>query len=264
MTLSAAVGKERLIHGRDLLRELVVRDLKVRYKRTLLGAAWSLFNPLAQLLVFSFLFSKVVRLDQPHYPSFVFCGLLSWAWFQSSLVLGAESFTLNRELIRRPGFSPAVLPAVRVCSDLIHFLLALPLLLLFVTWGGPGVPAWGALVFLPLVIGLQFLLSLSLVYLFATLHVTFRDTQYLLGVFLTLFFYLTPVFYDVRLVPAEYALLYRLNPLAVLLDAYRTILLGGVAPDLAALAQTALGIGVLLGTSVGYFSHARWHFWEEL
>lgn len=260
--MTPALGS--LAHRRDLLRELVARDMKVRYKRTLLGAAWSLLNPLAQVLVFSFLFSKVVTLDQPHYPSFVFCGLLAWAWFQSSLLLGAEVFTLNRELIRRPGFSPAVLPVVRVTSDLVHFLLALPLLFVFLTVRGPGLPHGAALALLPLVIALQYLLSLALVFLFATLHVAFRDTQYLLGVSLTLLFYLTPVFYDLRMVPAEYVPLYRFNPMAVLVDAYRAILLRGAAPDVGALAQTALVIAALFALGFACFSRARWHFWEEL
>jgi len=100
----------------DLLRALVVRDMKLRYKRSILGVAWSLLNPLIQMLVFVLLFRRVLQLDIPNYPSFVFTGVLAWSWFQSALSLAAGAITGNRELIRRPGFPAAILPVVTMTA----------------------------------------------------------------------------------------------------------------------------------------------------
>jgi lipopolysaccharide transport system permease protein len=253
---------QRLTYLRDLLREMVVRDMKLRYKRSVLGAAWSLLNPLAQLLVFSFLFRRVLPLEIPNYSTFVFCGVLAWNWFQTALILATGAITDNRELIKRPGFPTIILPVVTVTTNLIHFLLALPILLFFILLGGGKLT--GVVLALPLVILLQFLLTLSLGYLIATFHVTFRDTQYLLGVFLMLLFYLTPVFYDASIIPARYQAIYRLNPMLHLIDAYRAILIHGMPPDFTTLAILGvLGIG-LLGIGYTVFERASYRFVEEL
>ena len=117
LSTDAASPHRRLIYVRDLLRELVLRDLKLRYKRSALGIGWSLLNPLAQVLVFTFLFRVVVPLGIPDYHLFVFTGVLAWSWFQQSVVAATGAITDNRELIRQPGFPAAVLPAVTVAAD---------------------------------------------------------------------------------------------------------------------------------------------------
>jgi lipopolysaccharide transport system permease protein len=261
-TFEFPLSRQRLIYLRDLLRELVVRDTKLRYKRSILGVAWSLLNPLAQLLVFTFLFRLVLRLDIPNYPSFVFTGVLAWNWFQAALVLATGAITDNRELIKRPGFPAAVLPVVTVTTNLIHFLLALPILLLFIVLGGGRLTS--AVLMLPLVILLQFLLVLSLGYLVATFHVTFRDTQHLLSVFLMLLFYLTPVFYDASILPTRYQTLYNLNPMVHLISAYRTILLQGSLPDLRVLLMLGVVVGGLLWLGHAVFTRTSYCFVEEL
>jgi len=246
----------------DLLRELVVRDMKLRYKRSVLGIVWSLLNPLFQMLVFIFLSRRVLLLDIPNYPSFVFTGVLAWSWFQSALLLTTGAITGNRELVKRPGFPTAILPVVAVTTNLIHFLLALPVLLLFLLLGGGRLTS--TILTLPPVILLQFLLILGLGYLVATAQVTFRDTQHLLGVFLMLLFYLTPVFYDASMVPARYQTFYRLNPMFHLIAAYRAILIQGNPPDLRALLALGVLVGVLLWLGHTVFTRASYRFVEEL
>ena len=247
----------------DLLRELVVRDLKIRYKRSVLGILWALIMPLAQLLVFGFLFAQVLQVHVVRFSSYVLSGLLVWSWFQSSLVLAAGSITDNRELIKRPRFPSAILPAVTVATNLIHFLLALPILLLFLVVVD-GTPPTASLLALPLVVGLQFLLTLSVAYVVATLNVTFRDTGHVLGLLLLLLFYLTPVFYDPSAVPAAYQPLYQLNPMVWLLDAYRALLLQGRLPSLVPTTLVAIGGCVLLWLGRRLFAHASDRFVEEL
>lgn len=253
---------QRYSQRRDLMRELVVRELKERYKRSVIGIAWSLLNPLAQWLVLSFVFSLVVPVKIAHYSSFVFSGILVWTWFQGSLLGGAMAITGHGSFIRQPGFPVALLPVVVVATNLIHFLLALPVLFGFL-WIDGQRPSL-VLLALPLVIGLQFLLSLGMVYVIATINVTFRDTQHLLAVALLLFFYLTPVFYDVSAVPEQFRPFYWLNPLTILLDSYRRILLEGSWPQPALLAP--LGLVTLLCLWLGHriFVGASYRFVEEL
>ena len=132
--ISSSCGRsrnERLIYLHDLLFMLVARDMRLRYKRSWLGFGWTLLNPLAQLLVFYFIFNAVLPLNVPHYSSFLFTGILVWNWFQSTLLLATGAIVDHRELIRQPGFPAAILPIATVISNLIHFLLALPILFVF-------------------------------------------------------------------------------------------------------------------------------------
>ena len=236
----------RFIYIRDLLLTLVGREMKLRYKRSILGIAWSLLTPLAQLAVYFLTFDVLLPLNVPNYASFLFTGVLVWNWFQGALHQVTSSVVENRDLIRRPGFPIMVIPIVTVTSHLIHFVLALPILFVFLVWGGIGLST--ALLALPLVISLQFLFILSLGYFVAALYVTFRDTQHLLNVTLNLLFFLTPVFYKAKDLPAQYQAYYRLNPMVEVIEAYRTILLSGAFPhatDLARLAILSVSLLVL-------------------
>jgi lipopolysaccharide transport system permease protein len=258
----AAARAPRLTYLWDLLTVLVDRDLKLRYKRSYLGLAWSLLNPLAQFLILNFVFSAVLPLNIPDYPAFLFTGVLAWTWFSNSLLLATSAIVDNRELIRRPGFPPAILPLIAVVSNLIHFVLALPILAIFLVASGAGLTP--GVLWLPVVIGVQFLVSLSLAYFLAAIQVTFRDTQYLLGIALLLGFYLTPVFYDAAAAPSRFQLAYRLNPMVHVLDAYRAALLGGGAVPWAALGVITLAAAGLLLAGYRIFMRASYHFAEEL
>jgi lipopolysaccharide transport system permease protein len=221
-----------------------------------------LLNPLSQFLILNFVFSTVLPLNIPDYTTFLFTGVLAWNWFSTSLILATSAIVDNRELIRRPGFPPAVLPLIAVVSNLIHFVLALPILAFFIITS--GIPLTAAAFWLPAVIAVQFLLILSLAYFLATIQVTFRDTQYLLGIVLLLGFYLTPVFYDASGTPDRYRLIYQLNPMGAVLGAYRAALLGGGAINLPGLALIAVVAAGLLVLGYRVFMHASYHFAEEL
>lgn len=257
-----AVPTIRLVYVRDLLRELVLRDLKLRYKRSVIGILWSLVNPLVQILIFTFLFSRVLPLNIPNYTVFVFSGVLAWTWFQTSLSMASGAIVDNRELVRRPGFPVAVLPVVTVTTSMIHFTLALPVLAFFLIFGGGHIGL--ATLFLPLIMLVQFLLTLGLAYLIAAAHVIFRDTQHLITLGLMLMFYLTPVFYRADNVPEQYRLIYALNPMAHLLTAYRAVLVQGVWPATGTMALLFVMALILLAIGYAVFQHVSLSFVEEL
>jgi len=259
--VGASLPHQRLIYVRDLLLTLVGREMKLRYKRSILGIAWSLLTPLAQLAVYFLTFDVLLPLNVPNYASFLFTGVLVWNWFQGALHQATSAVVDNRDLIRRPGFPVAILPVVTVASYLIHFLLALPILFVFLVWEGLAMTS--ALLALPLVITIQFLLTLSLAYFVSALYVTFRDTQHLLDVFLNLLFFLTPVFYKAKDLPSQYQAYYRLNPMVDVIESYRTILLSGTLPHGADLLR--LGVLALWMLLLGYyfFRKASGHFVDQ-
>jgi lipopolysaccharide transport system permease protein len=258
----ALLPSRRLLYLRDLLFTLVGRDMKLRYKRSILGIAWSLLTPLAQLAVYYLIFNVLLPLNIPNYLSFLFTGVLVWSWFQGSLYQATSAIVDNRELIKRPGFPGAILPAVTIASYLVHFLLALPILFLLLALG--GIPLTSAILALPLLIMIQFILTLSLAYFTATFYVAFRDTQHLLGVLLNLLFFLSPIFYQSGNLPVQYQSLYRLNPMVHLLESYRAILLSGRWPDgVSLLLLTVPAIATLI---LGYyvFRKASDHLVDQL
>lgn len=247
---------------RDLVTVLVGRDLKLRYKRSVLGIAWSLVTPLTQLLVLNLVFTAILPLGIPDYGSFLFIGILVWSWLHTSLDQATGAIVDHRELVRQPNFPVAILPVITVAANLIHFLLALPILAVFL-WAA-GIRLTPAVAFLPVLIAIQFLFILSIAYFVATLHVTFRDTKHLLGIALMLGFYVTPIFYSVNQVPARFAVVYGLNPMVPMIEAYRAILLGGTWPAPAGLFAVAIASMVVLVLGYRLFKHTSHGFVDEL
>ena len=259
---SIALTKRRLAHGIDLFREMVVRDIKVMYKRSVLGLAWSLINPLLQMLVFYILFSRILSFNVNRFNSYTLTGLLVWNWFRSSVVQGAGAITGNRELLARPGFPTAILPAVTVTTSLVHFSLALPILAIILIID--GVRLTPAALTLPLVMAVQFVLVLGLAYLSASANALFADTFHLLDVVLYLLFFLTPIFYELKAIPEPYLQIYRLRPMVRLLQAYRTCLIEGTLPDWGSLLGPGLLALGLLAAGYTVFTRSSYRFAEEL
>ena len=250
------------ILARDLLRELVVRDMKVRYKRSALGFIWSMLNPLLQLLVLYFVFSLLLPRNIPNYPAYLFTGLLAYGWFQGSVLQGAYSISGNRELIRRPGFTMTILPVVTTLTNLIHFLLSLPVLLAVLILGGSEPTA--AIAALPLLMMIEFLVIIGLTYLVAGANVIFHDIEHLLPIVIRLLFFLTPIFYGIEIIPAEVLPIYRLNPLVNLIVAYRDILIEGTLPDWSSLLWPCLFGLVFFVIGYKVFMRINYRFVDEL
>jgi lipopolysaccharide transport system permease protein len=246
----------------DLLRSLVERDMKLMYKRSTLGIAWTLISPLLQLLVFVFVFQVIIKIDIPQYSSYVFTGLLVWNWFQNCLFQATSVIVSSRPLIRQPGFPTAVLPVVVVTTGLIHFALALPVLVVFLLID--SVKLTPLVLLLPLLQLIQFALTVTFSYFLAALNVTFRDTQHTLGVLLQFLFYLTPIFYELDSIPAKYWYIYGLNPMVHIVTAYRQILVWGVQPDWLALTIIAGVILILLPLGYRLFKRQSLRFVEEI
>jgi lipopolysaccharide transport system permease protein len=260
------LDRRQLTYYWDLLSELVGRELKILYKRSLLGVAWTLISPLLQLLVFSIVFQQILKTGAgiPHYLSYAFSGLLIWNWTQSSLYQATGLITGNRPMIRQPNFPVPMLPIVTVTTGLIHFLLSMPALMVIMAIDHVTI-GW-TLILLPIMAILQFALTLSFAYPLAALNVTFRDTQHTLGVILQLMFYLLPVFYslDDRLIPDFIRPVYDFNPFVILIEAYRSVLLNAGMPNGWGLLMLAGIIGIVLPLGYRIFQRQSTRFVEEI
>jgi ABC-type polysaccharide/polyol phosphate export permease len=258
----------RLLRHRGLVQALVVRDLKARYRGSVLGFFWSFANPLLLLLVYTFVFSVVLDgfrpVDIEPYALFLFCGLLPWTWFSSGLTEAGNSLVVNGNLIKKVVFPAEILPVVAVTSNLCHFVLGLPILFGFLVWY--DVPLRVAeLIWFPAVVAVQLCLTLGLAMFLAALTVHFRDLKDLLANALTLWFFATPILYEMSAVPEGARALMNLNPFAHLAVSYQQILFHeetfGHWPWLGGLA--AVGGGLFL---LGYwfFDRLRDSFAEEV
>lgn len=220
---------------RELLRNLVVRDLKVRYRNSVLGVLWSLLNPLLMTLVFTVVFTLMIPSNIPNYPVFFMCGFLPWTFLASSLTGGASSIVNNANLIKKVYFPREILPISDVISNLVNFLLAL--VVLFAMIYVFQMKLSGAVLMLPLIILMQLMFVAGMVLLLATANVFYRDTGHILTILIQAWFFLTPVFYPITVLPKSAQILgftvdiqlwvRRLNPMASLIASYRDVLYRG-------------------------------------
>jgi lipopolysaccharide transport system permease protein len=229
---TAAAMPRAVWRARAVVTALVARDLRGRYVGSTLGLFWSVINPLAQLAIYTFVFSTVlsVRFGTGDVPFVLYlaAALFPWLAFQESVLRSATCLVDNAVLVKRVVFPIEVLPVQIALTALVHQLIALALLLcLMIAFGVPPRPAALAL---PLLVLVQLILTVGVGWAVAALHVYFRDTAQLLGVVFPMWFYLTPIIYPSQLVPAALRPILALNPLTALVEAYRDVLLHGVVP----------------------------------
>jgi homopolymeric O-antigen transport system permease protein len=211
----------RLSRHNLLVRTLVVRELKARYRGSVLGFLWSFLNPLMLMLVYALVFSFYLRSDTQSYAAFLLSGLLPWIWFASSVLEGTSSVVAGSNLVNKALFPAEVLPVVPVVANLVHFVLGLPILVLFLLFYGKSVPP--LVVLLPALLLVQFLFTTALVLALSALNVFYRDLQHIVGNLMTLWFFLTPVVYEAKNVPHPFAWTLRLNPMAPLIKGYQDL-----------------------------------------
>jgi len=224
-----AIALRELRRTWELLLLLTVRDLKLRYQDTVLGFVWSLIKPLLLGAVLYVALGRIVRINIPDYQLFLLSALFPWTWFSASVMLSTGAFANNGNLIKKVRFPRFVLPFSVVANNMVHFLLSIPILLLFILAAGyrPS-PLW--LVGIPLLTLVQLGLLMGIVLLLASLDVFFRDLEHLAEVLLNLWFYMTPILYPVSRVPERLKPLYLVNPMSPLIEAWRKLFTGNTLP----------------------------------
>jgi len=239
---------------RTLLWHMTSRHLRGQYKQSILGYAWAFVNPLSQMLILSFVFSTIIRVqtDVP-YPLFILVGLLPWIFFSTALVSATDSVVNAGSLVTKVYFPREVLPTAAVFTKLVDLAFGLLILAgLMVYFGHP--PEW-TVVWLPVLFFIHIVFTLGLALPLAALNIYFHDVRFLVGVALTLWFYLTPVIYPVSYVPDKYKIVFDLNPNSLFINAYRRVLLDGLNPGLD---RVLAGLAIAALTFLtGYFLFKR-------
>jgi lipopolysaccharide transport system permease protein len=248
-----------LLRYRGLIQTLVARDLKARYRGSVLGFFWSFINPLLLLLIYSFVFTTVLpalhTADFQPYALFMFCGILPWTWFSSSIVESSNILISGGNLIKKVLFPAEVLPIVTVLANMAHFFLGLPILVGFlVYYRRPLDPI--ELLWFPVIVFVQLLLLVGLSLLVSALTVHFRDLKDILGNLLTLWFFATPIIYPMSQAPTEYRWLLNLNPMTHLAISYQEVLFY-IGPHGHWRWLMALLVGSILVFLAGYFVFDR-------
>jgi homopolymeric O-antigen transport system permease protein len=230
-----------------LVKNLVLKDLKLKYRDSILGVIWSLLHPLLLLVVYTVAFKFILRVQTEHYAYFLLAGLLPWNFFAGALLGSTQAITGNADLIKKVYFPRETLPLATVLSVFAQLLLAwlvfLPALLLV-----SGVrPHWTAGLVLPLLL-LHLLFTLGLAFILAACTVFFRDVAHLAEVAVPLLFWLTPIIYPASMAPPPLQLFFKLSPLAAFAIAYQDVLFWGRVPE-ALVLSTVLGwtVAALLG-----------------
>jgi len=252
-----------VLRYRELLRNLVARDLKVRYRNSVLGFVWCLLNPLLMMAVFTFVFTVLMKSGVPNYPVFILVGILAWN-FHSTAVTGAiNSIVGNSALVMKVYFPREILPISAVLSNAVNFVLAL--VALFAMIVAFHIHLSATLAFLPVILGIQIIFASGLALILAALTVFFRDVEIITETVLLAWFFLTPIIYRMDDVfPAYSRLMYIANPMASIIAAYRDILYSGGMPGLDFLARTLASSLVLLLVGYVFFRHSARRFGEEL
>lgn len=223
---------------RDLLRQLIARNIKTRYKRSVLGILWTLLNPLLMMIVLTLVFSQVFRFHAVNYPVYALCGLILWNFFAQTTTGAMSEFLWGGSLMNRIYLPRAIFAATALGTGLVNLVLSLiPLLLLMLV---TGAPVRAAILFLPVPILLVALFALGVGLFLSTLSVYFSDVVEMYQIVLTAWMYLTPIIYPKEALPQKYLWLLNLNPFYHLLELFRAPLHAGVLAGPKTLGAAAL------------------------
>lgn len=252
---SSSGSWRELMHARELLLMWTLRDIKVRYKQSIVGIGWAVLQPLSLMLIFTLVFSFIVRVptgDIP-YPLFSYTAVLPWTFFATSIAMGVPSLVNNMNLVTKVRMPREILPMATVMASLVDFAIASLVFAGMVIFYQVSLH-WSALWVVPL-LAIQIILTIGVVLLGSSLNVLYRDIRFIVPLATQLWMYASPIIYPVDLVPERLRPIYYLNPMAGIIEGYRLAILEGQSPNL-----PAVGVSMLVSTAIlvlGYRTFKR-------
>ena len=253
---------KELIQYRELLKTNIQKEIRGKYKGSFLGVLWSFLNPLLMVVVYAIVFPYIMRVKVPNYLQFLIVAVIPWNFFTTCITTGSNCVWINGGIIKKVYFPRAILPISVVSAGVINFLISCIIILIFTIFGGVGVSIH--LLWLPVITIIQSALTLGLLFILSAINVYVRDVEYIVGFFINLLFYATPILYTADMFPARARWLLYLNPMTHLIDAYRQIFYYHANPNIASLIYIiALSFLLLI---VGYmiFNKLEKGFAEEV
>lgn len=248
---------------REMFVSLVKRELRGKYKGSVLGFAWTFVNPLLQLIVYTIVFSTILRSDVESYYLFLFVALIPWLFFSSSLSSGCGCIRAQGNMIKKIYFPREIIPLSFVTSQFINMLLSMIIVFIVLIVSGKGLYLKG-LLYLPLIMIIEYVITLGLTLFFSAITVYFRDMEHFTPIIVMVWQYFTPIMYGIDIIPQKVLPIFNLNPMTPIIIAFRDILYYHKLPELKTLiiAIVFAVVSFLFGTFV--FSKLQKHFAEEL
>lgn len=249
---------------RELFYILSWRDIKVRYKQTVLGIAWSVIRPLLTTIVFYFVFGKIAKLDvkgATPYPLLIFAGMLPWQFFANALTESSNSLIGNANLITKVYFPRMIIPASSVITSLVDMAISFAIMLLLFAWYG-YIPSWH-IIFFPLFIVLAFTCAFGIGLYFTAVNVKYRDFRYIIPFIVQFGIYVSPVGFSSFIIEEKWRMLYSLNPMVGVIDGFRWCLLGDPMHWRSFLVSVAITLG-FLWTGIYYFRKMERSFADDI
>ena len=240
---------QKIYKYRELLKTNVKKEIRGRYKNSILGVMWSFLNPLLQLAVYSIIFGALLAGGDPTYHIYICVALIPWTYFTTAITQAAFTVIGNADIIKKVYFPREILPISVVTSGAVNFVISTIIILAFVLGSGIGL-SWYLLLY-PFILIIQYILLLGISFIVSSITVYFRDLEHIIGVILMAAFYGTPIVYKLEQLPANLQVIMQLNPMTHLINAYRDIFYYHQMPNMKIL-LLLLGISIIL-TIVGYF-----------
>lgn len=253
---------KELYKYREMMYNLVKKDLRTRYKGSVLGFLWTFINPLLQLIVYTIVFSTIMRVDVEQFYIYLFVALIPWIFFTSSIQGGATSILAQKDLIKKIYFPRLIVPLSVVNAAFMNMIFSMAVVFVALIISGIGLSKY--ILVLPIIMILEYLLVLGLAFIFAALNVYFRDLEHILGIVIMAWFYLTPIVYTLDMIPDQYLKLFYLNPMTNIIMAYRDILYYQKMPDFNALGGIVVWSILIIITGYHLFQKLQKSFVEEL
>lgn len=253
---------KELIQYREFLKTSVLKDFRGKYKKSFLGVLWSFINPLLQLLIYSVVFSFIMRSDIENYTVFLVVALIPWTFFNTTMIQSTTAIVSNAGIVKKVYFPREILPISIVTSNLVNFLISCIIVIAALIISGIGLSLYT--LFVPIIILIQYIFSLGLAFILSSITVYIRDLEYFINVLMMLWFYLNPIVYSPDLIPSKLAPIFNLNPMLHIINAYRDILYYQKMPDFKYLGILALVCIMIFLIGLKIFKKAEKNFAEEL
>ncbi|GBE05806.1 teichoic acid translocation permease protein TagG [bacterium BMS3Abin10] len=253
-----------LVKYRELLLNIAVREIKIRYKQSVLGIFWTILQPLLMMAIFTLIFSRFARIpsDGLPYPVFSYTALLPWTFFATSLSFAIPSLVTNSSLLTKIYFPREIFPMASILAATVDFFIAGVVFSVILIFYGISVTPY-ALYIIPIVF-VQVMFTLAVALFASAMNVYYRDIRYALPFFIQIWMFLCPIIYPVSLVPERFRTLYMLNPMAPIIDGYRNVLLKGAPPEYGYLGIAAVITLVMLFLSYKYFKKVEMSFADKI
>lgn len=253
---------KELYNYRELLKTNIKKEIRGKYKGSWLGVLWTFLNPLLMLAVYAIVFPYILRVEVENYTIFMIVALIPWNFFTTAIQSGTGCVVANGNILKKVYFPREIIPISITTSQLVNFLITCIIMFIFILFSGVGF-SFHLLLF-PLLVLIQYIITLAFTFILSALTVFVRDIDHFVSVFLTLAFYGTPIVYQASMLPQKFQWILKLNPMAQLVEAYRSILYYHQMPDFSMLGIWAVASIILLIIGYSCFKKLEKSFVEEL